>query len=114
MYVAASNRPLNNCVTADFSPYRAKPSAISALSCGQISQCCWAIVQSHSVGAAGRRKLGRKDVALHFGECDIALDQAAIGAEDRVKRILPALIGEPLLGGAPVFDEAVAVCVAVL
>ena len=32
--------------------------------------------------------------------------------EDRVEGILPALVGEPLFGGAPVLDEAVLVGIA--
>ena len=42
--------------------------------------------------------LGGIDVALHLGERDRPFGEPAVGVEDRVVRILPALVGEPLLG----------------
>ena len=52
------------------------------------------------------------DVALDLGERDVALRELAVGMEDRVERVLPALVGEPLFGGALVFDKAVLIGVA--
>ena len=49
---------------------------------------------------------------MHFRERDRALRQATVGVEDRVVGILPALVGETLLGGTIVFDEAIAVGIA--
>ena len=65
-----------------------------------------------ALGAARRHVLGAVDVALHLGERDRAFGQAAVGVEDGVVGVLPALIGQALLGGAIVFDEAVAVGIA--
>ena len=47
------------------------------------------------------------DIALDLGQRDVAFRELAVGMEDRVEGILPALVGEPLFGGALVFDEAV-------
>ena len=49
------------------------------------------------------------DVTLHFGKRDRTFRQTAVGVKDRVLRILPALVGEALLGRAVILDEAVAV-----
>ena len=62
--------------------------------------------------ASRREPLGGEDVTLHLGKRDRAFRKLAVGMEDRVVGILPALIGEPLLGRALIFDEAVAVGVA--
>ena len=64
------------------------------------------------LGATRRQELGAVDVALHLGQRDRAFRQTAVGMEDGVLGILPALVGEPLLGRAVVFDEAVAVGIA--
>src|SRR6516164_8332452 len=54
------------------------------------------------------------DVALDLAECDRAFGEAAIRVEDRVVRILPALISKAGGGTAGVLDEAVAIAVAEL
>jgi hypothetical protein len=64
------------------------------------------------LGATRRQELGAVDVTLHLRERDRALRQMPVGVEDGVLRILPALVGETLLGGAVIFDEAVAVGIA--
>ena len=61
---------------------------------------------------ARRQALGRIDIALHFAQRDRSLRQRAVGVEDRVVGILPALVGEALFVGAAVFDETVMVGVA--
>src|SRR5689334_15200812 len=68
----------------------------------------------HGEGARAARNaaLGVIDIGLHLGERDRTAREAAIGMEDAVVGILPALVGEALLGGARIFDEAVAVAVA--
>ncbi len=62
--------------------------------------------------ATCRQALGGIHIALHFGERDITRGQTAVGVKDRVVGILPALIGQALLGRAPVLDEAVPVGIA--
>src|SRR5262249_33533127 len=63
-----------------------------------------AVVPSQPPRAARHRLLGAVDVGLHLRQRDRALGQAAVGVEDGVLGILPALVGEALLGGAIVFD----------
>ncbi len=63
-------------------------------------------------GAARCQPLGGEHIALHFGKRDMPLGQTAVGVEDGVEGILPALIGESELAGAPVFDKAVIVGIA--
>src|SRR5262249_57078804 len=67
---------------------------------------------AEALGAARRQELAAVDIALHLGERDRPLREPAVGMEARVQGILPALVGEALLGGAVVFDEAVAVGIA--
>ena len=62
--------------------------------------------------ATRRHLLGGKHVALNLGERDRAFGGAAVGMEDRVVGVLPALVGEALLGLAAVFDEAIPVGIA--
>ena len=57
-------------------------------------------------------RLRGEDVALHFAQRDVAFGQLAVGMKDRVVGILPALVGEALLGGALIFDKAVAIGIA--
>src|SRR3954451_19977182 len=59
--------------------------------------------------AARGEPLGGKDVTLHLGQREIAFRELAIGMEDRVVGILPALVGEALFRSALIFDEAVLV-----
>jgi hypothetical protein len=42
--------------------------------------------------------LGHEYIALHFRERDRSLRQLPVGMEDGVMRVLPTLIGEPLVG----------------
>ena len=63
-------------------------------------------------GASGSEQLCRVDVALHLGERDRPLREASILMKDRVVRILPALVGEALLGRAVILGEAIPVAIA--
>src|SRR5262249_33883534 len=54
-------------------------------------------------GAARRQVLGAVDIALHLRQRDRAVGEGAVGVEDRIVGVLPALIGEALLGCAMVF-----------
>ena len=63
-------------------------------------------------GGARRQALGGIDIALHLAKRDRPLRQRAVGVEDGVVGVLPALVGEPGLAAAVIFDEAVAVGVA--
>ena len=65
-----------------------------------------------TLGATRRQELGAVDVALHLGQRDRAFGQMAVGMEDGVLGILPALVGQTLFGRPVIFDEAVAVGVA--
>ena len=58
--------------------------------------------------------LGREHVGLHLAQRDRPRGAGAVGVEDRIVAVLPALIDEALLVGAVVFHEAVAVGVAEL
>ena len=53
-------------------------------------------------------------VALDLGQCDRRFGDAPRGERDAVEGVLPALVGEPAVGGALVLDEPVAVAIAVL
>ncbi len=68
--------------------------------------------KSHAQGAARGQLFGGKHIALNFGQRDITLRELTVGMEDRVVGILPALVGEPLFGGALIFDKAVLIGVA--
>jgi hypothetical protein len=57
--------------------------------------------------------LGAVDVGLHFAQGDGSLSHAAIVMKDRILGVLPSLIGQSFLGLPMVFDEAVAVPIAV-
>src|SRR3546814_13630629 len=52
-------------------------------------------------------------VALHLDQRDRSPGSAAIGVEDAVMAVLPALVDQPLPAFPAVFDETVAVAVAV-
>src|SRR5690606_26268443 len=64
-------------------------------------------------GEAAGPQLGRVDVSLHLAQGHGPLCGAAVRVEDRVVGILPALLLEPRLRPARVFDEAVPVPIAV-
>ena len=65
---------------------------------------------SPSAAASARRAaLGGVDVALHLAQRDRAFGERAVGVEDRVVRILPALLDQARSASARVLDEAVAV-----
>ena len=70
------------------------------------------VVASDAARAARGQALGRVHVTLHFGERDGAFGQSAVGMENRVLRIFPALIGQALLAGAQILYETVAVRIA--
>ena len=57
--------------------------------------------------------LGAVHVALDLAEGDRPFGQPAVVMKDRVEGVLPTLIGQPVLRLAVIFDEAVAVAVAV-
>ena len=60
------------------------------------------------------RVLGREHVGLHLAQRDRPRGAGAVGVEDGIVAVLPALIDEALLVGAMVLHEAVAVRVAEL
>ncbi len=62
--------------------------------------------------ARERQLLGGEHIALHLRKRDVALGELSVGMEDRVVRILPALIGEPCSVSALIFDKAVLVGIA--
>jgi len=57
------------------------------------------------------QKLAKKLRFVRVGY-DNTFDYFALGVKDGVVRILPALIGEALIGGAQIFDETVAIRIA--
>src|SRR3984893_8001124 len=57
---------------------------------------------SESRRTTRRQPLAGKHIALHFGERNVALGQTAVSVKDRVIGILPVLIREALLRGAPI------------
>ena len=71
-----------------------------------------ALVLAEPARRACRQALGRIDIALHLAEGDRPLRDRAVGVEDCVVGVLPALVGEAGFAGAAIFDEAVAVDVA--
>ena len=60
-------------------------------------------------GQPSHRPVCREDIALDLGQRDRAFGRTAVEMADRIARILPALVEQPELGAALVFDEAVAV-----
>ena len=71
----------------------------------------------HRVAQRARQQRGRAprlvDVALHLAQRDRWLGQAPVGMEHRVLRVFPALLYQAFVAAPAVFDEAVAVEVAV-
>src|SRR5437870_1405117 len=63
-------------------------------------------------GAARRQPFRGEHISLHLGKRDMTFGKSAVGVEDGVEGVLPALIGKPELAGAPVLDKAVIVGVA--
>ena len=57
--------------------------------------------------------LGCIDVTLNLDERDGSACEQPVRAEDRVAGVLPALVREPLFTVARIFDEAIAIEVAV-
>src|SRR4029078_5274765 len=57
--------------------------------------------------------LGAIDIALHFAERDRRLGERAIGMEDRIVAVLPALIHKSGRRLAIIFDKAVTVAGAI-
>jgi len=53
------------------------------------------------------------DVALNLAERDRSFGRSAVGVEDRIERILPALMEQPGRRAARVLEEAVAIRIAV-
>src|SRR5690606_5933085 len=62
-------------------------------------------------GAGGRE--GAVGIGLHLAERDRALRQRTVGMKDGIVAVLPALVGEAPGGLPEIFDEAVAVAIAV-
>ena len=62
--------------------------------------------------AACRQPLAGEYIALHFRQCDTAFGKLAVGMEDGINGILPALVGQPLFGSAPILDKTVLVGIA--
>ena len=63
-------------------------------------------------GEPRHRPVRGEDVALDLGQRDRAHRRPAVEVADRIARILPALVEQPELRAALVFDEAVAIEVA--
>src|SRR6476646_4073048 len=61
---------------------------------------------------SGGGQTGGVDVTLHLTKRDGPVGQCAVGVEDRVDGILPALVREPLWRVPAVLDEAIAVGIA--
>src|SRR6202012_167377 len=72
-----------------------------------------ALAVAERIRQGGRVALRPVNVGLHFAKRDRPLGHAAILMEYGVVGVLPALIGESLLGLAVVLEEAIAVAVAV-
>jgi hypothetical protein len=51
------------------------------------------------------------DIGLYLAQRDGTLRQVAIGVEDRIDGILPALVDEAVVFGAAIFDEPVGIAV---
>src|SRR5262249_36845607 len=64
-------------------------------------------------GELGRPTAGGVDVALYFTQGDGALRQAAVGMEDRIVRIFPALMHKSFGRMTEVLDKAISITVAV-
>src|SRR5262249_42882268 len=73
------------------------------------SEAMRALGPRQTFGAICQHLLGAIDVALHLRKRDRALRQAAVGVENRILGIFPALVGETPLGCAIVFEKAVAI-----
>src|SRR6202042_2509297 len=69
---------------------------------------------SQSLGEQRSVSFGAVYVRLDLAKGDRPLRKPAIMMENRIEGILPSLIREALLGLAMIFDEAVAVAVAVM
>src|SRR5690606_31747949 len=65
------------------------------------------------LGDIGSAALRLVDIALHFAQRDAALGPASVGMKDGIDGILPALIDEPAIARALIFDEAIAIAVAI-
>ncbi len=70
------------------------------------------IVQAPQLGEMSHRVECRARIRLHFDECDRTVGEAAIGVEDRIVAVLPALIGETAIGLALIVQQTVTVLVA--
>ncbi len=79
---------------------------------GLAPQPCRMVMLAKHLGGAGDRALGGIDIGLDLDQRDRPLCQSAIGVEDRVIGVLPALIEQALVGCPVIFDEAVAVAIA--
>jgi len=56
--------------------------------------------------------LAGKHVALDFSKRDVALRKASVGMKNGVVGILPALVGDALLGGTPILDKSITIGIA--
>src|SRR5450432_4162996 len=70
------------------------------------------IHQAQAESAACRQVLAGKHIALDFGERDVALGEPSVGMKNGVVGILPALVGQSLLGGALIFNESILIWIA--
>src|SRR5918996_4086678 len=73
-----------------------------------------ALLEPEPSGNGSRPASGSVGIALDLDERDRPLGQGAVGVEDRIVAVLPALIDQPLTCPPAILDEAVAVTVAVL
>ena len=56
---------------------------------------------------------GAIDIGLHFDERDRSFRQPAVAVKDGIVAVFPTLVDQPIYGLASVFDEAVAILIAV-
>src|SRR5208337_2725676 len=80
--------------------------------CGLCEELLRAGGVTEPAGTMGGCDPSRIDIALHLDERDRAIGEFAIGVEDGVVGIFPALILQPFRGRAGIFEKAVAIGVA--
>src|SRR5262249_34072215 len=92
------------------------PKAIFELSkqdFGLLRQITRPRIVAKELGQFRRRQLGGINVALHFAQSDWPFGRRTVRVENRILRILPALMDETELRSASIFHEAVTVGIAV-
>src|SRR5690606_9714515 len=80
---------------------------------GAAAQPLGVVVVAEGVGQVGARQLGGVGVTLDLGQRDRRVGAMAVRVVDAVAAVLPALVEPAAIGVPAVFDEAVAVEIAV-